>query len=692
MSLIVVESPTKARTFNRILKIKKLDTKYYVFATVGHFRDLPRKNISIDLEHDFKPTYDIQTKKDKMVKELRQLAKEHDHIFLATDPDREGEAIAYHVAYVLGHVKEKWPEFTIQHKDKLKRIIFHEITPRALEEALAHPEDIRTDLVKAQQARRILDRVVGYEVSPLLWKKMGKNWLSAGRVQTVALRLIVEREKEIEKFIQETYFQIVGMFQNSEEIKAQLTHINNESVEIKNKIPLFDGEYEYTKTTIDEKKKDELTKSLPDDSYSIDDVSKEEAERFPPPPYTTSLLQQDAFRRLRFPSKLTMRIAQSLYEKGLITYHRTDSFNLSSKFVFSAKDYIEATYGKEYALEKPRGYKTKSKNAQEAHEAIRPTKAERSLKEIKKKKLNDNERKVYELIYNRALATQMQPAKVRNVRVVINGKKKSSFQAEFQHVLFDGFMKVLMPEYAKSHTHEPMVKKGETVTLRSLEPVEKKTWPPFRYNEASLIRTLEEKSIGRPSTYASIISVIIDKHYVERMSRYLKPAPLGVSLSDYLANGFPDLFNLQFTAEMEDGLDEIANGDKKLLELLQNFYKPFVKELEKQQKDNSHIEVKEDILEGEVCKKCGGTLIAKYGRFGKFYACSNYPKCKYIRPNYTFVNGPYKCPKDGARLVVKYSKNGKRFFGCENYPECKHVQWFLKGSEAEIKGKLTSSK
>lgn len=685
MALIIVESPTKSRTFNRIFKIKKLDSKYFVFATVGHFRDLPRKDISIDLENKFKPTYEILDKKDKMVSKLRELAKEHDTIYLATDPDREGEAIAYHVAYVLGYIKETWPDFTVEHKDKLKRIIFHEITPRALDEALSHPEDIRSDLVKAQQIRRILDRVVGYKVSPLLWKKLGKHWLSAGRVQTIALRLIVEREKEREAFKQEPYFQIQAIFEGNEEVNSQLLEVEGTSVEVKTKIDLFDGEYEYTKTTIDESVRDSLVKTLPSYSYIVNDIHKEEKERFPPPPYTTSQLQQDAFRKLRFPSKLTMRLAQSLYEKGLITYHRTDSFNLSSSFVFKAKDFIEETYGKEYALEKPRGYKTKSKNAQEAHEAIRPTKVERTLKRMKKKKLNDNEAKLYDLIYNRALATQMQPAKVRDITIHIKNDHNDLFVATFQNVLFDGFMKVLMPEYAKKHTSEPTIAKSDPLTLKSVEALEKQTWPPYRYNEASLIRALEDKSIGRPSTYSSILSVIIDKHYVERERRFLKPTPLGTSISDYLSGGFPDLFDLTFTASMEDGLDNIALGEKDPVDLMNEFYKPFVKELAVQEKDTSKIEVKEDVLLDEVCIKCGGKLIAKYGRFGKFYACANYPKCKYIRPNHTFVKGPYQCPNCKGRFVVKYSKKGRRFYSCEHYPECKHVQWNLKGTEAEIK-------
>ena len=392
MALIVVESPTKARTFNRILKMKEWDSKYFVFATVGHFRDLPAKSMSIDFDDHFKPEYEIMEKKDKMVGKLLELAKEHKEIILATDLDREGESIAYHVAYLLGFVRENWPDFTLEKTKNISRIVFHEITPQALEDALAHPETLRIDLVKAQQARRILDRIVGYQLSPLLWDKMGKNWLSAGRVQTVALRLVVEREKEIEAFSKEPYHSIFGNFKTKENLRSQLISKNGKSYEITRKIDLFDGSYEYSLTSIDKAGAEIIQKDLESDTFAFSEVKGDTIKRYPPPPFTTSQLQQDAFRKLRFPSRLTMRIAQSLYEKGLITYHRTDSFNLSTKYVFSAKDYIEKAYGKKYALEKPRGFRTKSRGAQEAHEAIRPTKADRKLSTITKK-LSPQEKK-----------------------------------------------------------------------------------------------------------------------------------------------------------------------------------------------------------------------------------------------------------------------------------------------------------
>ncbi|PIZ61725.1 type I DNA topoisomerase [Candidatus Roizmanbacteria bacterium CG_4_10_14_0_2_um_filter_39_13] len=674
MALIVVESPTKARTFNRILKIKNLSDEYFVFATVGHFRDLPSARIAVDFDKKYQPEYEIMERKMKMVDKLKELAKEHDKIILATDLDREGESISYHVAYILGFVDEKWPDFELKNKSKLERIVFHEITPSALQEALDNPSTLRTDLVKAQQARRILDRVVGYKLSPLLWKKMGKNWLSAGRVQTVALRLIAEREKEIEKFAKDPYFEITGLFESAEEISAKLISRNGESYQITNKIELFDGSYEFSKTSIDKKQSEEIQAELKDETYTVESITKNEANRFPPPPFTTSLLQQDAFRKLRFPSKLTMRVAQSLYEKGLITYHRTDSFNLSSKYVFAAKDYIVSAYGNKYALDKPRGYRTKSKNAQEAHEAIRPTKAERTLASMKKK-LGAPEKKLYELIFQRALATQMKEATIKESEIKIKSSKGYEFETVHKEILFDGFFRVLAPGYAKNNSTALELKDSGEISLKNLDVEEKETKPPYRYSEGSLIKTMEEKGIGRPSTYSSIISLIIDKHYVEKDFRFLKPTSLGASMSEYLSESFPDLFDLTFTAEMEDSLDQIAEGTQTIVQTLDKFYIPFEKELLKVSKDKSLIDIKEDMLE-EKCPKCNSDLIARFGKYGKFYACVGYPKCKYIKPNLRFVKD-YFCPDCKGRLVVRYSKTGKRFYGCENYPTCKHVRWAL---------------
>ncbi|OGK38129.1 DNA topoisomerase I [Candidatus Roizmanbacteria bacterium RIFCSPHIGHO2_12_FULL_41_11] len=682
MSLIVVESPTKARTFNRILKSKDWGRDYYVFATVGHFRDLPKEELAIDYSKQFRPKYELMANKQKVIEQLKILAKEHKKIILATDLDREGESISYHVAYILGYVKEKWPDFSLENTKNLQRIVFHEITPRALEEALAHPESLRINLVKAQQGRRILDRIVGYELSPLLWEKTGKNWLSAGRVQTVALRLVVEREKEISKFVVEPYFQIFGFFKHNQELKAKLVSKNSNLYETKTKLQLFAGEYEYAKTSISDKNLPEIVADLNTDKFKITNIKEEIVSRFPPPPYTTSLLQQDAFHKFGYSSRLTMRLAQGLYERGLITYHRTDSFNLSTQFVFKAKDFILEKFGKEYGLEKPRGYRTRSRMAQEAHEAIRPTKLDKTPKIIQKEKLSLQQKKLYELIFNRAVATQMKEAQVKQVKVTIAGDKGYEFEAESLQVLFDGFMKLLWPEYATRHQNSLKVTKGAAISLLNLEPQELKTKPPYRYNEASLIKILEDKGIGRPSTYASIISLIQDKHYIVREFRYFIPTQLGTGIADYLAKAFPEIFSLVFTAQMEDNLDKIADGGENVLELLQNFYQPFVKELEIKKKDKETIDIKEDI--DEKCPKCGSPLTVKYSRFGKFFPCSNYPKCKYIKPNLQFLANQF-CPQDNGRIVIRYTKARKRFYGCENYPKCTYNRWTMKPQDEKEK-------
>lgn len=672
MTLIIVESPTKARTFNRILK----GEDYYVFATMGHIRDLPSNTIAIDYAHNFKPSYEVLKNKERVVDQLKKLAQKNEEIIFATDPDREGESISYHTAYLLGFINEEWPNIKYKSKKPPKRIVFHEITEHALKEALEKPEVLRIDLIQAQQGRRILDRIVGYELSPLLWKKMGKNWLSAGRVQTVALRLIVEREKEIKKFVSENYYQIHGNFKDGMEIRAKLMSKKGVPYETKTTLKLFAGDYQYVKTSILADNVENIKKDLESDDYTVGPVTEEIKAKYPPPPFTTSLLQQDAFHKFGFSSRMTMRIAQDLYERGLISYHRTDSFNLSTQFVFRAKDYIEATYGKEYALEKPRGYKTRSKLAQEAHEAIRPTKIERTADSIViEKKITQNHRKVYKLIFDRAVATQMKEAQVKNIKVNIKGQKGYEFVSDLQQVLFDGFLKVLNPESGSKAQVNVTVKSGEKLVLQSLEAQESKTNPPPRFNEATLIKILEEKGIGRPSTYAPIISLIQDKNYIEKQFRYFSPTKLGEAISDYLSVAFPELFSLGFTAEMEESLDQIAGGEKDMVEVLKNFYTPFQKELEERKKDKTVIDVEETL--DEKCEKCGSGMVVRFSKFGKFMACSNYPNCKTTKPFLNFVNNVL-CPDCQGRITVRYTKTKRKFYGCENYPKCNYSSWTLK--------------
>ncbi len=680
MPLIVVESPTKARTFNRILKDK--DGEYEVFATVGHFRDIPSNSLNIDYTQNFKPTYEISPLKEKIVQKLLELAAKHNHqVILATDEDREGESISYHIAYVLGFIDEDWPNFRFNRE--MKRIVFHEITPKALFEALENPTSIRTNLVKAQQARRILDRIVGYELSPLLWKKLGKNWLSAGRVQSVGLRLIVEREKEIQAFKLDQFFQIFGVFTigSEHDVRSKLISFQGVPYEQKTKLQLFAGEYEYTKTSIDATSRDSIMQDLNSETFSVSEVGITESSKYPPPPYSTSLLQIDAYQKLRYPSKLTMKLAQTLYERGLITYHRTDSFNLSSSFVFKAKDYIVKVFGEGYALEKPRGFKTRSKGAQQAHEAIRPTKFEKYPKTGKgDKKLSGELLKLYTLIFNRAIATQMAEAKVKTIHCSIQSAKGYLFEKDVEQIVFDGFLRILNPEYAAKHNRLPVFEKGDNVQLQQAENEESFTKPPPRYNDGSLVRTLEEKGIGRPSTYASIISNIQDKQYVVRDKNQFVPTGLGTAVSEYLSHAFAKIFELDFTAKMEEKLDLVEENAEDVVTMLNEFYSPFKSELDIRKKDLSPIEVKADLLD-EKCPQCGSQLTFKYGKYGKFTACSNYPTCKYIKKVIRYLEGQ-NCPLCKGRLVFRFSpKLRRRFFGCENYPTCKYTQFTLKPKE-----------
>jgi DNA topoisomerase-1 len=676
MALIIVESPTKARTFNRILKMDGKGDQYFVMATMGHIRDLPGREMAIDFADHYRPKYEYIEKRKKVIDQLIALSKEHDEIILATDLDREGESISYHVAYILGLIKENWPEVAFADvTKKVKRIVFHEITAAALKEALANPAELRIDLVKAQQARRILDRIVGYELSPLLWKKTGKNWLSAGRVQTVGVRLVVEREKERTAFGQEPYILMNGTFAiEGNDVAAKLKKIKGEAVEISKTIKLYAGEYTFTKTSITPETAEETKKSLMATTYQVADMKETITNRYPTPPYTTSSLQQDAFFKCGFSSRQVMSLAQSLYEKGFITYHRTDSFNLSTQFVFRAKDYIIEKYGPEYALEKPRGYRTKSRMAQEAHEAIRPTK----LIEVddlgkKKESLTVNHKKLYKLIFDRAVATQMKEAELKTVTFDLVSPESHVFEASATKVLFDGFLKLM--ESTKQENRElAQVTNGTKAECKDIEVKEQKTSPPPRYNEASLIRTMEEEGIGRPSTYAAIISLIQVKGYVEKDGRYFAPTVIGTAISDFLSQNFSHIFELDFTSSMEDKFDEIAEGKENVVAVLDGFYKPFSVELEAKKKEVGMIQIKEET--DEKCPKCGKPMIIRFSKFGKFYACSGYPECKTTKP-FLFTVKNRKCPKCTGDIVVKFTKSRKKFYGCSNYPKCDFSAWAL---------------
>lgn len=660
MKLIIVESPTKARTLSRFL-----GGAFSVEASMGHVRDLPKSTLGVDVEHDFAPTYIIPKDKQKHVTELKKLAKKAELVILATDPDREGEAIAWHIAQIIDH-------------KQLARITFHEITESAIQDALKKPGVIDTKLVDAQQARRVLDRLVGYTLSPLLWKKLSKRWLSAGRVQSVAVRLIVEREREIEKFTKEEYWTVEGIFG---ELKAPLVSHEGNKYEETLKLQLFDGTYTTTRTSIHSE--EEAKRIIADFAvpFTVSAVDKKQVRRSPQPPYTTSTLQQDAGRRLYFSSKKTMQLAQKLYEEGYISYHRTDSVNLSDKFVTEARQYLGTTYGARYVPSEARRYKTKSKVAQEAHEAIRPTNVSLpTLSGVANAEVNRDHHRLYELIWKRAVACQSADAVFDATSIDITSENGYLFETSGSVVTFDGYLAVTGRDSEESVI--PNVVKGQTVGLTVATPVRHETAPPPRYSEASLVKTLEEKGIGRPSTYAPIISTIIDRQYVTREEKRLMPTELGKVVTDFLVANFAKIMELPFTALLEDDLDAIANGEKQWVPVIASFYKPFAQDIDRTYKETDKVRLSEEKID-EKCPNCGHDLVIRMGRFGKFIACTNFPDCTFTKQYGEKVD--MKCPRCGGDIVVKRSKRGKKFYGCSNYPTCTFAAWKkedIKKSEA----------
>ncbi len=614
--LIIVESPTKAKTISRFL-----GKQYNIQASFGHLRDLPKSKMGIDIEHNFQPQYVVPKTNQKTVAKLKELAAKSDTIYFATDEDREGEAIAWHLLEAFKEAKGAKKLTPTELDKKVKRIVFHEITEEAIKDALEEPRDIDDNLVDAQQARRILDRLVGYELSPFLWKKVARG-LSAGRVQSVAVRLIVEQEREIEAFKPEEYWSIEGEFAKQRDetspFPAKLTKVNGTSLDkmaIKNK-----GQAQ------------EIMDKLDKATYSIADIQRKETKKNPPTPFTTSTLQQEGNRKLGFSARQTMYLAQQLYEGvdlgegsvGLITYMRTDSMNLAQKFLNEARAYIGTSYGNKYQLDKPRVFKKKSKLAQEAHEAIRPTDVTRTPESIAKK-LDPKQLKLYTLIWQRTVACQMPAAVMDNVSVYINEQTNTyTFRAGGSTVKFDGFMRVYN---TVKETILPPLKKGEDMDAKNIEPLQHFTEPPARYSEAGLVRALEEREIGRPSTYAPTIATIIERRYVEKDNKRLAPTEIGTLVNDVLVEHFPTIVDYEFTAHLEDSLDEIAQGDKEWVPVIRDFYEPFKKNLDKKQEEVHKKDLTEEASD-EVCEKCGKSMVIKIGRFGKFLACTGYPDCK----------------------------------------------------------------
>jgi DNA topoisomerase-1 len=668
MQLILVESPTKAKTLSRLL-----GSTYTVEATMGHVRDLPKAELGVDVEKNFVPRYIIPRAKAKRVGELKDIAAKADSIILATDPDREGEAIAWHISKIVEASNKKQGT---RNKDKgvdsFKRIVFHEITETAIKEALLHPRELDLKLVDAQQARRVLDRLVGYKLSPLLWKKLSKRWLSAGRVQSVTVRLIVEREREIEKFEKQAYWTIEGQFKAKDAtVAAELMSHDGKKYEETLVFQLFDGTYTIKKTSIVTRESADATIKDLQSPFIVSSVDKKEIKRNPLPPYTTSTLQQDAGRKLYYSAKKTMQVAQKLYEEGLITYHRTDSVNLSEKFLSESRQYIEKTYGRKYLPDAPRKYQTKSKVAQEAHEAIRPTDVRRTEETLNNEgELHRDHHRLYELIWKRALACQASEAIFDSTTVTITSQNGYLFETQGSVVKFDGFLAILGRD--SDETIIPPVAVGDSLVLSEAIPSEHTTLPPPRYTEASLVKALEEKGIGRPSTYAPIISTILDRQYVVKEEKKLVPTDLGNSVTDFLVQYFANIMDLPFTAHLEDDLDAIANGEKTWEPVIAEFYGPFEKELNTTYDTAEKVEVPVEEL-GEACPDCGHPLVIRMGRYGKFIACSTFPACKYTRQYAEKID--MKCPRCGGDIVVKKSRRGKMFYGCSNYPKCNFAAW-----------------
>ncbi len=659
-NLVVVESPTKARTISRFL-----GNDYDVIASMGHIYDLPKSKLGVDIEKDFKPDYELMKDKKKTIDAIKKVAKSAKRIIMATDLDREGEAIAYHIAQNIG-------------KEDVDRIVFHEITKEAIEEALSNPKKINKDLVDAQTARRVLDRLVGYKLSPILWQKVRRG-LSAGRVQSVALRLIVEREREIEKFKKSPYYTIlVNLKKDSLETPFELLEISKEKIEISQKLDLYDGEYKFTKTTIDtEEKAKEIENDLKTKEFVVSDVTKKEMRRTPPPPYTTSTLQQDGARRMGLSGRRTMQLAQKLYEEGYITYHRTDSVAIADSARKQMTEYVQKEFGDKYLPPTPRFYRNTSKNAQEAHEAIRPAKVNVVSSQVATD-LGPQYGKLYEIVWRRALATQMADAITESTVVIVDaGSGSYTFKANGSILVFEGFLKI--NPFALEDKRLPDFIANEKLNyINSLSEFHE-TLPPPRYNDASIIKTLEEKGIGRPSTYATIISTIESRGYIEREESRFKPTSVGFAVNDFLVENFSTVDDIPFTAAMEDQLDQIANGEKKWVPVIKDFYDPFEKTLENV-KDAKRVKIEVEQT-NELCPECKkGNLVVRTGRFGKFLSCSTFPDCKFTKPLVQETN--LFCPKDGGKIVIKKTKRGRRFYGCGNYPKCDFAAWKLE----DIKG------
>jgi DNA topoisomerase-1 len=670
MKLVIVESPTKAKTISNFL-----DKTYKIESSYGHIRDLPKSKLGIDIENNFKPEYIIPTKSKKRVTLLKKIASKSTEIILATDEDREGEAIAWHLTQALN-----------LDENKIKRIVFHEITKSAILNALNHPRKIDINLVNAQQARRILDRLVGYKLSPFLWKKIARG-LSAGRVQSVALRLIVEREEEIKNFKSEEYWTIKVIFRTKNgEFEADLYKINDK---ILNKLDIKN-----------ENEAKKIKEKIKNSNFKILNIDTKKTYKNPLPPFITSTLQQTAANRLGFSSKKTMYLAQELYEKGFITYMRTDSTNISKEAQEKARLWIKNNLNKEYLPSKPNQFKTKSRLAQEAHEAIRPTNPELLETELN---LSKDHKKLYDLIWKRFIASQMSKAEFLSTKIEVlgeNQKENSTFNliTSGSIIKFDGFLKIWPMEINEKIL--PKISKDDELNLINILTNQHFTEPPPRYTEASLIKTLEKYGIGRPSTYAPIISIIQERNYVTKEGGKFYPTEIGILVNKVLTENFPEIVDINFTAQMEEKLDKIAENKEDWQKVIKNFYDSFSKNLE----EKYSLVKKEDLINeqtNQICEKCGRPMILKIGRFGKFLACSGFPECKNTKKINETIETNILCPlclkdeersKNPGKIIQRKIKSGKMkgkiFWGCSNYPKCNYVSW---QKPKEIKNEIENS-
>ena len=648
--LVIVESPAKANTIKKFLGG---NTK--VVASMGHIRDLPKSKLGVDIEHDFEPEYINIRGKGDLIKSLKKDAKQAKKVYIATYPDREGEAIAWHLAYIL---KDE--------KNKISRVTFNEITKNAVQKAIKEPRNIDMNVVDAQQARRVLDRIVGYKMSPLLWKKV-KRGLSAGRVQSVAVKLIVDRENEIEGFKPEEYWNIYAKLKDEKtkkQFEARFYGKNGKKLEIHSK-----------------QETDEVLEGIKNAKYIVSEVKKGEKKRTPAPPFTTSTMQQEASRKLGFTLKKTMSVAQGLYEGvripekgtvGLITYMRTDSTRISDVARAAAKEYIVKNYGEKYY--ENRYYKT-NKEAQDAHEAIRPTYIDVNPEDIKDV-ITKDQYKLYKLIYNRFMASQMANAIYDTMAVNIKANEYD-FKANGQAIKFKGFMTLYVEGTDAKEVVEdgmlPELEEGNTEKLVELDPKQSFTEPPARYTEASLVKALEEKGIGRPSTYSPTITTILERRYIEKVQKQLMPTELGKIVNKLLTENFTDVINVEFTAKIENEFDEISEGKAEWKKMIRDFYGPFSIELDKVEKELEHVELVDEVSD-VPCEKCGRMMVYKYGKYGKFLACPGYPECKNAKPIIETIDVP--CPKCGGTVQVRKTKRRKNYYICENNPtSCDYISW-----------------